>query len=99
MLQQGASPVKPSARMAVVRTTAGTAGDEAARSVRESGEEIVQSLCITDLAVAAEDLDLELAAREQLDLPALPWDGDLQTDSILPDLFETISDPGSIQTT
>jgi hypothetical protein len=44
----------------------------AVQSTRKSGEQILEGLRAMDLAAAAEDLDLDLAALEQLDLPTLP---------------------------
>ena len=61
-------------------------------------EQVVERFGAKDLAVAAEDLDLDLAAFEQLDLPALTREGYLQTHSVVANLLQTTGDAGILQT-
>ena len=61
-------------------------------------EQVVQGFGAVDLAVAAKDLDLDLAAIQQLDLPAFTRDRYLQTHSVVTNLLETTGDAGILQT-
>jgi hypothetical protein len=61
-------------------------------------EQVVQGFSAMDLAIAAKDLDLDLAALKQLDLPAFTRDGYLQTHSVVANLLETTGDVGILQT-
>ena len=61
-------------------------------------KQVVQGFGTMDLAVAAKNLNLDLAALEQLDLPVLTRDGYLQRHSVIANLLETTGDAGILQT-
>ena len=61
-------------------------------------EQVVQGFSTVDLAVTPKDLDLDLAALEQLNLPAFTRDGYLETHAVVANLLETTGDAGILQT-